>query len=184
MIRAALSALLVLAALPVAAQQTAAIPNEICSETPRGAEKLNLRRIGPLLEGAWEETAAGIGPTLGVQRTAFEIIYDRMRNRLYMSGDGVQTELVPVRGGNKELRFDFVKNRPMAPDRFVMKEANPNEWAFVLGCDLGLAPQFSWQVGSGGMRADGIISFFSGSEAMGTKWNSARGAREVLLSRR
>jgi len=184
MIRAALSALLVLAALPAAAQQTTAIPNEICSETPRGAEKLNLRRIGPLLEGAWEETAAGIGPTLDVQKTAFEVIYDRMRNRLYMSGEGVRTELVPVRGSNKELRFDFVKNRPMAPDRFVMKKTSPSEWAFVLGCDLGLAPQFSWHVGSGGMRADGTISLLSGTDAMGAKWNSGGGAREVSLSRR
>jgi hypothetical protein len=27
------------------------------------------------------------------------------------------------------------------------------------GCDIDLAPQFSWQIGSGARRADGIISF-------------------------
>lgn len=183
MIRAALSALLVIIAAPAAVQQNAAIANEICSETPRGAERLDLRRIGPLLEGRWTETAVGMGMTLGVQRNTAEIIYDRMRNRLYIAADGMQTELVPVRGGNRELRYDFVKGAPMDPSMFAIKP-DVAEWAFVLGCDIGLAPQFSWHIGSGARRADGIISFFSETEAMGTKWNSGRGAREVSLSRR
>ncbi|MCB1313358.1 MAG: hypothetical protein KDK29_16435 [Sedimentitalea sp.] len=183
MIRASLSALLIALAGPTLAKGDTGISNEVCSETPRGAQKLELRRIGPLLEGSWEETAAGIGYTTGVQKSNVEIIYDRMRNRLYLGSDGMRTELVPVRDGNRELRYDFVKGRPMDPDLFAI-EPDLAEWAFVLGCDIGLAPQFSWQVGSGARRADGIISFFSGSEAMGTKWNSARGAREVSLSRR
>ena len=183
MIRAAFSALLFAIAAPALAQQNIAIPNEICSETPRGADKLDLRRIGPLLEGTWTETAAGIGATMGVHRNVLEIVYDRMRNRLYIAADGMQTELVPVRGGNRELRYDFVKAAPMDPSMFAIKP-DVAEWAFVLGCDIGLAPQFSWHIGSGARRADGIISFFSETEAMGTKWNSGRGAREVSLSRR
>ncbi|MDF3605313.1 hypothetical protein PE067_03540 [Paracoccus sp. DMF-8] len=183
MIRAAPSALLVMTAAPAAAQQNIAIPNEICSEAPRGADKLDLRRIGPLLEGTWTETAAGIGATMGVHRNVLEIVYDRMRNRLYIAADGMRTELVPVRGGNRELRYDFVKGAPMDPSMFAIKP-DVAEWAFVLGCDMGLAPQFSWHIGSGARRADGIISFFSETEAMGTKWNSGRGAREVSLSRR
>src|SRR5690606_25999889 len=121
MIRAALSALLVMAAAPAAAQQNIAIPIEICSEAPRGADKLDLRRIGPLLEGTWSETAAGIGATMGVHRNVLEIVYDRMRNRLYIAADGMQTELVPVRGGNRELRYDFVKGAPMDPSMFAIK---------------------------------------------------------------
>lgn len=183
MIRAALSSLLLVIAAPAFAQQGSDIPNEVCSETPRGADKLDLRRIGPLLEGGWTETAVGIGATMGVHRNALEIVYDRMRNRLYIAADGMQTELVPVRGGNRELRYDFVKGAPMDPSMFAIKP-DVAEWAFVLGCDIGLAPQFSWHIGSGARRADGVISFFSETEAMGTKWNSGRGAREVSLSRR
>lgn len=183
MIRLKLSALLIALASPALTQENAAIPNEICSETPRGAQKLDLRRIGPLLEGSWVETAPGIGPTMGVHRNDVALIYDRMRNRLYISSDGMQTELVPVRGGNRELRYDFIRGKPMDPEMFAIAP-DVTEWAYALGCDIGLAPQFSWQIGSGGQRADGIISFFSESEAMGTKWNLARGAREVSLSKR
>jgi len=139
--------------------------------------------IGPLLEGNWEETAAGIGATMGVQRSDIEIIYHRMRDRLYISSEGMQTELVPVRAGNRELRYDSVNGKPMDPDLFAIKP-NLTQWSYVLGCDISLAPEFSWQIGSGGWRADGIISFFSESEAIGRKWNSAKGAREVSSSRR
>jgi len=177
MTRAVPSSLLVAVAAPALAQLSGAIPNEICSETPRGADKLDLRRIGPLLEGTWTETAAGIGATMGVHRNVLEIVYDRMRNRLYIAPDGMQTELVPVRSGNRELRYDFVKGAPMEPSMFAIKP-DVAEWAFVLSCDIGLAPQLSWHVGSGAQRADGIISFFSETEAMGTKWNSGRGTRK------
>ncbi|MFD2858142.1 hypothetical protein ACFSZS_30020 [Seohaeicola zhoushanensis] len=183
MIRTVLFALLILTAGPAVSQQNGAIPNEICSEAQRGADKLDLRRIGPLLEGSWTETAVGIGATVGVHRNALEIVYDRMRNRLYIAADGMQIELVPARGGNRELRYDFVKGAPMDPSMFAI-EPDVVEWTFVLGCDIGLAPQFSWHIGSGARRADGIISFFSETEAMGTKWNSGRGAREVSLSKR
>ncbi|MBQ0750190.1 MAG: hypothetical protein KBT70_08305 [Roseovarius sp.] len=183
MTRIALSALLIALTGPVLAQQNTTITNEICSETPRGSQGFDLRRIGPILEGSWSETAGGIGATMGVQRNEVEIFYDPSRNRLYLGGDGMQTELVPVQGGNKELRHDFVSERPMAPELFATK-SDLAEWAYVLGCDMGLAPQFSWQIGSGTRRAEGIISFFSETEAIGTKWNSAGGAREVSLTKK
>lgn len=183
MIRAMLFSLLIALAGPALAQQNTAIQNEICSETPRGSERLDLRRIGPLLEGSWTEISQGIGMTMGVHRNEVEIIYDRMRNRLYLSGDGMQTELVPVRDGNRELRYDFTAQRAMEPAMFATK-SDLIEWAYVLGCDIDLAPQFSWQIGSGTRRADGIVSFFSETEAIGTKWNSGRGAREVSMTKR
>ena len=183
MIRVILSALLIVLANPALAQQNTVIQNEICSETPRGSERLDLRRIGAMLEGNWTEISKGIGMTMGVHRNEVEIIYDRMRNRLYISSDGMQTELVPVRGGNRELRYDFTAQRAMAPEMFAI-EPELTEWAYVLGCDIDLAPQFSWQIGSGTRRADGIISFLSETDAIGTKWNSGRGARELSLTKR
>lgn len=183
MIRAVVSTLLITLSGPVLAQQNTAIQNEICFETPHGSQEFDLRRIGPILEGSWSETAGGIGATMGVHRNEVEIVYDPSLNRLYLGGDGMQTELVPVQGGNKELRRDFVSGQPMAPELFATK-LDLAEWACVLGCDMGLAPQFSWQIGSGTRRAEGIISFFSETEAIGTKWNSAGGAREVSLTKR
>jgi hypothetical protein len=53
----------------------------------------------------------------------------------------------------------------------------------VQDCQIASAPQFEWQFGTGARRSDGIISFFSANEAMGTKRNSARGVREQLISR-
>ena len=61
--------------------------------------------------------------------------------------------------------------------------AEPFEWALVQDCQIASAPQFEWKFGTGARRSDGIISFFSASEAMGTKRNSARGVREQLISR-
>ncbi|RDD93928.1 hypothetical protein DTW92_18405 [Paracoccus pantotrophus] len=108
---------------------------------------------------------------------------------MYLGSDGIQTELVPVRGGNKPLRFDFVRGEAMDPQFYMLTStgseppAEPFEWALVQDCPIASAPQFEWQFGTGARRSDGIISFFSANEAMGTKRNSARGVREQLISR-
>lgn len=173
------AALLIATATPALANEP---PNPVCRADLHRAGNFDLRRIGPLIAGSWAEAAIGASVATGVQRSTFEIIYDPNRNRLYLGADGIQTELVPVRGGNKPLRYDFVHGKAMDP-QFHMMVPEPFEWALVQDCQIASAPQFEWQFGTGARRSDGIISFFSATEAMGTKRNSARGVREQLISR-
>lgn len=181
------------AALLLIATATSALAGEpsnpVCHADVHRAGNFDLRQIGPLIAGTWTEAAIGTSVAIGVQESTFEIIYDRNRNRLYLGSDGIQTELVPVRGGNKPLRFDFVRGEAMDPQFYMLTStgsepgAEPWEWAVVQDCQIASAPQFEWQFGTGARRSDGIISFFSANEAMGTKRNSARGVREQLISR-
>jgi hypothetical protein len=186
------AALLIATATPALANEPAKEPpNPVCRADIHRAGNFDLRQIGPLLAGTWTESAIGASVAIGVQKGTFEIIYDQNRNRLYLSADGIQTELVPVRGGNKPLRYDFVRGKAMDPRFYMLRQkdqkgpkgAEPFEWALVQDCQIASAPQFEWQFGTGARRSDGIISFFSASEAMGTKRNSARGVREQLISR-
>ncbi|WP_116653346.1 hypothetical protein [Pelagibacterium sediminicola] len=173
------TALLIAAATSVLADEP---PNPVCRADIHRAGNFDLRQIGPLIAGTWAESAIGASVAIGAQKSTFEIIYDQNRNRLYLGADGIQTELVPVRGGNKPLRYDFVHGKAMDP-QFHMMVPEPPEWALVHDCEIASAPQFEWQFGTGERRSDGIISFLSASEAMGTKRNSARGVREQLISR-
>lgn len=175
------TALIVAFSFAIAAQP--AFANEVCKPEVHRAGKFDLRQIGPLIEGVWTEEAIGAKPVMGVQHDLMEITYDRNRNRLYLGGGGgAMTELVPVRGGNKPLRYDFVKGQKM-DKKFHMMVPEPFEWALVQDCQINSAPQFEWQFGSGSRQSQGIISFFSEREAMGTKRNSAYGVREQVISR-
>lgn len=166
----------------VRAQDASEPANPVCaSEVHRGG-RFELRQVGPLIEGRWNERAIGMGFTSGVQTSQVDIMYDRNRDRLYLSSGGVQVELVPVRGEAKPLRWDYRKSEKLDPEHRIMVP-EPFEWAIVFDCDLAFAPQFTWQMGAGANRSDGIVSFFSSGEAMGVKWNSARGTREQHLSR-
>lgn len=173
------AALLIATATPALANEP---PNPVCRADIHRAGNVDLRKIGPSIAGRWTESAIGASVAIGVQKSTFEIIYDQNRNRLYLGANDIRTELVPVRGGNKPLRYDFVRGKAMDP-QFHMMVPEPSEWALVLDCQIASAPQFEWQFGSGARRSDGIISFFSANEAMGTKRNSARGVREQLISR-
>lgn len=114
------------AALLLIATATSALAGEpsnpVCHADVHRAGNFDLRQIGPLIAGTWTEAAIGTSVAIGVQESTFEIIYDRNRNRLYLGSDGIQTELVPVRGGNKPLRFDFVRGEPMDPQFYMFAD--------------------------------------------------------------
>ena len=153
-------------------------PNPVCGTFTAGQFKL--AEIGPAIAGAWQGTAPGIGMTAGVQ--TFTVAFSFERGRLYASGDGGKVELKPIYRNRKALRWDPVRQMPL-PETAHAVAVTPQDVALVAGCELDLAPQFSWTLGSGAQTASGIYSFFGPDIALGTMWNSARGAREVYLTR-
>lgn len=141
---------------------------------------ITVSEIGPLIEGTWTGTAPGIGATTGVQTFTMTITLEY--GRLFISDGAQKTRLEPVRGTRKPLRYDFVKQRVLPEEAHAVK-VTVEEFGLLLDCDMNIAPQFTWTFGSGSRRSDGIYSFGSPNNALGTMWNSARGAREVYLSR-
>jgi hypothetical protein len=184
-IRAAVFGVAAMFALPLAApaQDSAAVPdvpNDICGPEV-DSYRFSVSEIGPKLAGTWSAQAPGIGMTQGVQTFTVEISYKN--GRLYMSGGGGgMTELVPVRGARKALRYDFIHQKPLPPEAHAV-EVSLDDFALVFNCDLAVAPQFTWAMGTGARRASGVYTFVSPNHAIGTMANSAAGAREVYLSR-
>lgn len=154
-------------------------PNPVCgSEISAG--RFQIAQIAPAITGSWKATAPGLGMTAGVQTFTVEISFER--GRLYLSGGGRKTELVPVYGTRKALRYDPVRQQTLSQEAWAV-QVDPDEVALVAGCELGIEPQFTWRMGSGAQSSSGIYSFFGPGLGLGTMWNSAQGAREVLLQR-
>ncbi|MAM62408.1 hypothetical protein [Maritimibacter sp. UBA3975] len=153
--------------------------NKVCSYGSDGS-RLSPAELGPMIEGQWTGTAPGLGVTTGVQ--TFPLTITLEYGRLYISSGGQKARLEPVRGPRKALRYDFVKQKAI-PEEAHAVAVNVEDFGLVLGCDMNVAPQFTWTFGSGNRRSQGIYSFASPDHALGTMWNSARGAREVYLSR-
>jgi len=172
--RAALAGLAVLA---LAGPARASDDSAVCG--PDGA-RMRLGKLGPLLAGTWQGEAPGLGYTTGVQKFPVTISYKN--GRLYMSDGGHMTELRPVRGARKPLRYDFVKQRKL-PKSAWATEITLQDVELTSGCKLTVAPQFSWTLGTGARSSNGIYSFVSANIGLGTMWNSAMGSREVLLTR-
>ena len=159
-------------------QLTDSKPNLVCGTQTAGRFKLD--QIGPMIAGTYTAKAPGLGMTKGVQTFTVTISYER--GRVYLSGDGRKIELTPVYGTRKELRYDPIQQKVL-PKSAHAAEVTLDEMALLMDCDLGVAPQFTWTQGSGGRASGGVYSFLDGDVALGTMWNSAMGAREVLLMR-
>jgi hypothetical protein len=140
----------------------------------------SVSKLGPHITGTWNGQAPGIGVTRGVQHFSTTISLEN--GRLYLSGNGVKTELRPVRGTRKALRYDFINQRPLPKSAYAM-DISLEDLSLVMDCDLSIAPQFTWTFGSGDRRSSGIYTFAGPNIAVGTMWNSGGGAREVLLQR-
>jgi hypothetical protein len=164
---------LTLLATPVVAQEE----NTVCNPD---SYNVTVSEIGPALEGQWTGKAPGLGPTTGVQ--TFTMTISLEYGRLYISSGGQKARLEPVRGTRKALRYDFVKQQAIPEEAHAIK-VSVDDFGVVTGCDMSLAPQFTWRFGSGNRSSQGIYSFASSYQALGTMWNSAQGAREVYLSR-
>ncbi|MEC7761948.1 MAG: hypothetical protein VX874_08590 [Pseudomonadota bacterium] len=158
---------------PVMAQEV----NEVCGPSARS---MSMSEIGPLIEGQWTGEAPGLGPTMGVQKFSMTITLEY--GRLYISDGAQKTRLEPVRGTRKALRYDFVKQQALPEDAHAIK-VSVDDFGVVVGCDMDMASQFTWTFGSGSRTSQGVYSFASPTQGLGTMWNSARGAREVYLSR-
>jgi hypothetical protein len=166
-----------IALVSLAAPALAQDQNEVCGPDSYNA---SMSEIGPLIEGEWTGTAPGLGTTAGVQKFTMTISLEY--GRLYISSGGQKTRLEPVQGTRKALRYDFVKQRALPEDAHAVA-VTVDDFGLTLGCDMNIAPQFTWTFRSGNRQSQGIYSFASSSHALGTMWNSARGAREVWLSR-
>jgi len=161
------------------AQQDHLPGNEICGPDV-SAGRFKLSEIGPQIAGPYEGTAPGINGTQGVQTFKVEISFSN--GRLYMGGDGRKVELTPVYGTRKELRYDPIRQMPLGPDDLAAK-IPMEDIELSTGCDHRIAPQFTWTAGSGARSSGGVYSFLSRDAALGTMWNSGKGAREVYLVR-
>lgn len=167
------------ASLPAAAQVEA---GEICEGNRTGSVAVdNMKTIGPMIAGTFDETAPGRGFTTGTQKSAVVIDYDDTRNRLYIQGGqgGPRVELRRVRGALKPLRWDFIKGNPLTDGILA---ASPEEFAYMAGCEFAVPVQLEWTMG-GGRSAGGILTFINADSAIGVKWNSANGTREQVLLR-
>jgi hypothetical protein len=160
-------------AAPAAAQDD----NPVCGPD---SFRFDVSKIGPHITGQWTGTAPGIGVTMGVQ--TFTMTISMNNGRLYISDGARKAELRPMHGTRKALRYDFLKGKAL-PKAAHAVDVSVDDFGLVLGCDMNVAPQFAWTFGAGSRRSDGIYSFGSPHHALGTMWNSARGAREVYLSR-
>lgn len=154
-------------------------PNDICGPD-LDTWMFSVSKIGPVLAGEWTGKAPGLGMTTGLQTFSVTISYER--GRLYMSGDGGKVELKPVRGSRKPLRYDFIRQQPLPESAHAVK-VPLDDFGLIHECELSVAPQFTWAIGSGARRASGVYTFVANNAAIGTMANSGRGAREVYLSR-
>lgn len=152
--------------------------NEVCAPEV-SAGRFKVREIGPKIAGSWNARAPGLGFTRGMQEFPVEISFEY--GRLYYAGSGVKVELRPVYT-RKPLRYDFVRQQPI-PESARATELTLKDISVMTNCDLQIAPQFSWEYGTGNRRSNGVLSFMEDYVAIGTMWNSAMGAREVTLNR-
>ena len=154
--------------------------NTICG--PKlSAGRFKLSVIGPRIAGTWKATAPGIGFTTGVQQ--FDVVIRYTNGRLYITGDGgAPTELKPVYGTRKALRYDPIRQKPL-PKKSQAAKASLEDIALITDCEPGIAAQFTWRNGNGANSSGGFYSFLQDKFAIGTMWNSAQGTREVLLRR-
>lgn len=173
-------AALCLFAQTAVAQEEYLTGNEVCGPEV-SAGRFKLAQIGPQIAGLYEGTAPGIGFTRGVETFDVEISYQN--GRVYMGGGGHKVELTPVYGMRKELRYDPIRQAPL-PAEALAAQISMEDIELSTGCDRRIAPQFTWTAGSGARSSGGVYSFLSGDAALGTMWNSAKGAREVYLVRK
>lgn len=151
--------------------------------------RFDLARIGPLIAGNWSEQAYGVRVAAGVQSTSVSIIHDAMRGRIYIQGDGVQLPLTIRHGTGKRYKMGWDYSHeflPIHPDQRLLdpRTGADDEILAQENCEWINAPQFTWQFASPRGNSEGFYSFLSPNVAVGSKWNSAMGAREVILRRR
>lgn len=163
---------------PAPAQEAVEAPNLVCNEASRLAFRTT--RIGTQISGIWNARAPGIGFTQGIQTFSVNISMDN--GRLYLMAGGRKIAMSPIQGVRKELRWDFRKGQRIAESA----QATPlslEDIGLMADCELAVAPQYQWSMGSGQNASAGIYSFVSPTMAIGTMWNSAGGTREVILTR-
>lgn len=161
------------------AAQTAATPNMVCGpDVSAGA--FRVAEIGPRIAGLYEGRAKGRVTATGVQTFPVQIEFSNVR--LYMSGDGAKSEMRPVRGTRKALRYDVIKGRPLSQSAHAT-DLPLQDIEEMTDCDSNIAPQFEWTFGTGARSSGGILSFLGPDTAIGMTWNSATGVREVVLAR-
>lgn len=154
--------------------------NDVCGpEVSAGTFKVS--EIGPRLVGTYEGQAPGKGNATGVQTFTVQITYSN--GRLYIGNGAGASELKPVHGTRKELRYDPIKQMPL-PEEARAAKISLGEMELVTNCDSRIAPQFTWTSGTGARTSSGIYSFLDRDTALGMMWNSAKGVREVFLLRK
>ncbi len=154
--------------------------NDVCDpEVSAGTFKVS--EIGPRLVGIYEGQAPGKGNATGVQTFTVQITYSN--GRIYIGKGAKASELKPVHGARKELRYDPIKQMPL-PEEARAAKISLAEMELVTNCDSRIAPQFTWTSGTGGRTSSGIYSFLDRDTAIGMMWNSGQGVREVLLLRK
>lgn len=154
-------------------------PNMVCGPDV-SAGQFKLDEIGPRIAGTWSGRAPGLGFTAGVQTFTADITFER--GRIYILANDTKIELKPVYGTRKELRYDPIRQQAL-PESARAVKVSLEDIGLVTDCEIGLAPQFTWTYGTGARSSGGVYSFLDSHTAIGTMWNSARGAREVYLSR-
>lgn len=174
-------------ALSGAAFAQTAKANPVCAPGILRADKsFDLAKIGPLIAGSWTEQAYGVKVATGIQSTSVSIVHDAITGRIYVQGDGVQLPLTIVRGRRYNMGWDYSHEYlPIHPDQRLLdpRTGADDEIMEQENCEWRNAPQFSWVFRTPRGTSEGFFSFISPNVAIGVKWNSAMGAREVILRR-
>jgi hypothetical protein len=154
--------------------------NDVCGpDVSAGTFKVS--EIGPRIAGIYEGQAPGMGYTTGIQTFKVQISFSN--GRLYIGDGATIFELRPVHGTRKELRYDPIKQMPL-PEAARVSKIALEDMELVTDCDSRIAPQFMWTNGTGARASSGLYSFLDRDTALGMMWNSAMGAREVVLLRK
>lgn len=166
---------LVMATLQTAAAMAEA--NDVCG-LDVSAGTFEMSEIGPRLVDTYEGRAPGGGFATGIQTFTVQISYSN--GRLYIGDAATTFELRPMRGARKELRY----GQTPLPEAARVAKISLEDMELVTDCDSRIAPQFIWTNGSGARASSGLYSFLDRDTALGMMWNSAMGAREVVLLRK
>lgn len=168
--------------------------SDVCELSARRGPRWDNRALRPLIEGTWKMQAMGSGYTTGTNIETLTIKYDVGGRSFYIDGGPRLHPLAAMPGDHPLRRTDILS---MEIDGSQVRNAdqspaiNPytdqpigglslNNMALMDGCaDARQIPMLFW----GNASSWGFVAFTSSQFGVGQMGNSARGSRNLSLTR-
>lgn len=150
----------------------------VCQDGLEGGASQTHEDMARFLSGDWRMAAKGTGWTLGENVMSVSIRWDDASQSMMMEGQGQSVVLNPIL-----YNLSDDGNAPFDMSTQALTPGGLSDTELEILTDCANAPRYFWEFGSGARRSWGAILFFGNDMATGFMANSARGSRNVFMSR-